>query len=344
MFIVGRCCPIVPKKTKSEPVSEHIFPASRLTPLAVQWKQLHAAGRHKDAMFVLENIVEGSTAMFQRLAQFEDFHYTVELSVLVSAAQEKVIKWLAKWQPKKGRLFSWFSKCAKNAFRSELVKVNQYRKRYHVTSDSLEKFYGVEDHEVDKHDIAQEVRSKLDDMTCRWGDPQQIGAIRFLIECIIDDEHDKQASIRSAAYAYCISFELSKWFYQWSVVALRHAFYEKVYVPFTEQDLIRAAESYTYTPELIDIIGVDKYKEVCTKLGGQRIKILTLQHIAKLKDNYNLTREMERSDQDPEAVAAVARKFKKSPRTAQEIFTEMVEQLDPRRSGEYEIFEDNAEN
>ena len=47
--------------------------------------------------------------------------------------------------------------CAKNAFRSELVKVNQYRKRYHVTSDNLEKFYGVEDHEVDKHDVAKEV-------------------------------------------------------------------------------------------------------------------------------------------------------------------------------------------
>ena len=77
-------------------------------------------------MLVLEQIVEGSTAMFERLAQFEDFHYTVDLPILVSAAQEKVIKWLAKWQPKKGRLFSWFSKCAKNAFRSELVKVNQY--------------------------------------------------------------------------------------------------------------------------------------------------------------------------------------------------------------------------
>lgn len=332
----------MPKKNPTTTENEHIFPASKLTPLAVQWKQLHNAGRHKDAMLVLENIVEGSTAMFQRLAQFEDFHYTVELSVLVSAAQEKVIKWLAKWQPKKGRLFSWFSKCAKNAFRSELVKVNQYRKRYYVTSDNLQKFYGVEDHEVDKHDIAKEVRSKLDDMTCRWGDPQQIGAIRFIIECIIDDEHDKQNTIRSAAYAYCISFELAKFFYEWSIVALRHTFYEKVYVPFTEQDLLRASESYTFTPELIDIIGVDKYKELCAKLGGRRVKIPTLQHLAKLRENYLLMRDIERSDLDPDSIAAVARKHKKTPRTAQEIFTEMVDNLDPRRYGEYGIFDETS--
>lgn len=333
----------MPKKNpQTQADGEHIFPASQLTPLAIQWKQLSAAGRHKEAMLVLEQIVEGSTAMFERLAQFEDFHYTVDLPILVSAAQEKVIKWLAKWQPKKGRLFSWFSKCAKNAFRSELVKVNQYRKRYHVTSDNLEKFYGVEDHEVDKHDVADEVRSKLDELTCRWGDPQEIGAIRFLTLCIIEDDHDKQSAIRSAAYAYGISFELSKFFYNWSIVNLRHAFYEKVYVPFTEHDLMLAAESYTFWPEFVNIVGIDKAKECSAKLGGQRVKFPTLQYFAKLRENHRLARDVERSDLDPEAIAEVARKHKKTPRTAQEVFNEMVEHIDPRRYGEHSIFHEDT--
>jgi hypothetical protein len=295
-------------------------------------------------MLVLEQIVEGSTTMFQRLAQFEDFHYTVDLPILVSAAQEKVIKWLAKWQPKKGRLFSWFSKCAKNAFRSELVKVNQYRKRYHVTSDNLEKFYGAEDHEVDKHDIAHEITSKIDEMTCRWGDPQYIGAIRFLIQCVVDDDHDKQAAIRSASYAYCISIDLSKFFYNWSIVALRHTFYERVYMPFTEDDLLRATESFTFWPELVDIIGVDKAKECCAKMGGQRVKIPSTQHIAKLKQSYLLAREIENSDLDPEAIAAIAKKHKKTVRSAQEIFTEMSEQLNPDRYGEHSIFHEDSDS
>lgn len=234
--------------------------------------------------------------------------------------------------------------CAKNAFRSELVKVNQYRKRYHVTSDHLEKFYGVEDHEVDKHDIAEELRCKLDELTVRWGDPQEIGAIRFLTLCIIDDEHDKQAAIKSASYAFGISFELSKFFYNWSIVNLRHAFYEKVYVPFTGHDLMMASESYTFLPEFVNIFGIEKTLEGCTKLGGQRVKFPTLQYLAKLRENHLLARDIERSDLDPDAVAEIARKHKKTPRTAQEVFNEMVEQIDPRRYGEHSIFhEDSAD-
>ncbi len=330
----------MPKKSEqsSAPDNEHIFPAKHLTPLAVKWKELSAANRHKEAMVVLEEIVIGSTAMFERLAQYENFHHTVDLSLLVSAAQQKIVTWLMYWQPKKGRLFSWFSKCAKHAFLSEIVKVNQYRKRYHTTGESLEKFYGVEDHEIDKRDIAKEVREKLNELTCRWGDPQEIGAIRFLIECIIDEDHDKQAAIRSAAYAYGISIDYSKFFYSWCLVALRHQMYNKIHVPFTEQDLFRASESYSHLPDLADIIGWEKTKEVIAVFGGMRLKIPTMNTMAKTHDDYLLFKEMEASNLDPDSIAAVAKKHKKTPRTAQEIFTEMVHTLDPKRTGEYEVY------
>lgn len=290
---------------------------------------------------MLEQIVEGSTAMFERLAQYEDFHYTVDLPVLVSAAQEKVVKWLMRWQPRKGRLFSWFSKCAKNAFRSELVKVNQYRKRFYVTSENLEKFYGVEDHEVDKHDVANDVRHRLSELVCRWGDPQEIGAIRYLIECIIDDEHDKQSAIRSAAYAYGISLELSKFFYGWALTALRHQMYDKIHIPFTEQDLFRAAESYTHLPTLLEIVTWDQMKKMIAVLGGQRFKLPTLSYMAKLSDDYATFRAINKSDLDPESIAEIARKHKKTARSAQEIFEQMSVTLDPRRYGEHAIYDAN---
>lgn len=320
---------------------EHIFPAATLTPLAVKWKELTAAGRHREAMDVLEQIVIGSTAMFERLAMYEDFHYTVDLPVLVSAAQERVVKWLIKWEPKKGRLFSWFSKCAKNAFRSELVKVNQFRRRYHVTSDNLEQFYGVEDHEIDKHDLATDVRSRIESMTCQWGDPQEIGALRYLIECIVDEEnHDKSAAIWSAAYAYGISLDMAKFFYQWALVALRHQMYDKIHVPFTEQDLVRASESYTHLPGMMDIMTFDQMKQLIAIYGGMRIKIPTLACLAKLKDNYRLFRDLDKTDLDPDAVAEVARAHKKTPRTAQDIYNEMSVTLDPKRYGEHSVYGD----
>lgn len=334
------------KQNKGEsPSNEHIFPASLLTPLAIKWKELNAAGRHKEAMETLEQIVVGSTPMFERLAQYEDFHYTVDLPILVSSAQEKMVKWLLRWQPRKGRLFSWLSTCAKNAFRSELVKVNQYRARFHVTGDSLETFYGSEDHEVDKHDLTKDVRNSINDMVCRWGDPQEIGAIRYLIECITDDEdHDKQASIRGAAYAYGISFEFARFFYDWSICELRHRLYDRVYIPFTEQDLFRAVYSHDTILQLADMLPWDLMKKVIVVLQGKRIKIPPLSALAKARADYQLHQDISRSDLDPDSIAEVARKHRKTHRSASEIFEQMSATLDPRRYGEHEIFGDERDS
>ena len=324
---------------KVEVEGQHIFPDDELHQYALRWKELNAAKRHTEAMLLLEKIIEGSTPMFERLAQHEKFHHTVDLEILVSAAQEKVVKWLLRWEPKLGKLFTWFSKCAKHAFLSELVKVNQYRKRYHATSDSLEKFIGAEDHAIDKHDLAAEVRHKLDDLTCRWGDPQEIGALRFLIECIIDeDNRDRQGAIRGAAYAYGISMDLSKFFYRWSLTALRSAFIDKIRVNFTEQDLFLLSESYTDFADLHDIVPWEYLWKVMVVKGGSRLKIPATGHVISLKENYMIWREIEATSKDPLSIAEVAERHNKTPKTAAQAYEEMCEKLNPSRAGEYYIF------
>lgn len=330
-------------KTEKAATQEHIFPASELTPLAIRWKWLNGVKRHREAMLVLEQIVVKSTPMFERLAQYEDFHYRVDLPVLVSAAQEKMVKWLLRWQPKKGRLFSWLSTCAKNAFRSELVKVNQYRRRFHVTGDNLEKFYGAADHEVDKHDLAAEVKDGISAMTCHWGDKQEIGALGFLIECIIDEGHNKQAAIRGAAYAYGVSFELSRFFYDWAICALRHQFSAKVYAPFTQQDLFRALNSYDLVLKLLDFMRWEDFKRALITLQGKRIRFPTLAALYKAKADYELFIEIDNSDKDPDSIAEIAKKRNKTARSATEIYVQMSENLDPKRYGEYNIFGEEEE-
>lgn len=284
--------------------------------------------------------------MFERLAQHEEYNNTVDLGILVSAAQEKVVKWLIKWEPKKGRLFSWFSKCAKHAFLSELVKANQYRRRYHVTGDNLEKYYGMEDHTSDQRDMSGEFERKFKDLFCRWGSKQEIGAIRYLVECLCHDfdNHDKHAAIKGAAYAWGITVELAKFFYQWVLVALRDIHYEKIRVPFTEEDILRHALSYTNFVDMYDYMTHDQIKHLIATRGGQRIKIPTIAQLTKLKEDYQMFEEVMVSDLDPDAVAEVAKKHKKSPRSAQEAYLSMVEATKPKRSGEYEVFGDENGN
>lgn len=328
---------------------EHLFAASYLEPLAIRWKELNAQGKHTEAMLVLEEIVVGSTQMFERLAQHEGYHFTVDLPILVSAAQEKVVKWLLRWQRKKGKLFTWFSKCAKNAFRSELVKVNQFRKRYHVTSENLEVFFGSEDHEVDRHDVANEARAKLATLTCRWGNPQEIGAIHFLIEAILEDEHDKQAAIKGVSYAYGISMELAKFFYSQALVMLRDLMYKKIRVPFTTEDLVRLAFSYTDFISLFDMPNTPftwntHGKYMVAVHGGKRMKIPTVTQIDNIIEAKKIFDEIDASDKDPDSIAEIAARHGKNPRTAQEIFNEMSEVLDPRRSGEYDVYEGSTDH
>ena len=334
-----------PLPPRVEVEGQHIFPDDELHQYALRWKELNAAKRHTEAMMVLEKIVEGSTPMFERLAQHEKFHHTVDLEILVSAAQEKVVKWLLRWEPKLGKLFTWFSKCAKHAFLSELVKVNQYRKRYHATDDSLEKFIGTEDHTIDKHDLAVEVRQALEQLTCRWGDPQEIGALQFLIECIIDeDNRDRQAAIRGAAYCYGISMDMSKFFYRWSLTALRAAFVHKVRVNFTEQDLFLLSESYTDFCDLHDYIPWEYQRMMAIRDGGKRIKVPTLTHLITLVENYQMWKEIEATPKDPLSIAEVAERHKKTAKTAAQAYEDMCEKLNPRRAGEYYIFRHNDDD
>lgn len=330
---------------KVEVEGQHIFPDDELHQYAIRWKELNASKRHAEAMMVLEKIIEGSTPMFERLAQHEKFHHTVDLEILVSAAQEKVVKWLLRWEPKLGKLFTWFSKCAKHAFLSELVKVNQHRKRYHATSDSLEKFIGTEDHAIDKHDLAREVRMTIEQLTCRWGDPQEIGALRYLIECIVDeDNRDRQAAIRAAAYGWGVSMDMAKFFYRWALTALRGAFITRIRVNFTEQDLFLLSDSYTDFADFHDDISFDGMKRLMVKHGGKRVKIPALAYLAKRKEEYQMWLEIEATAKDPISIAEVAERHKKTAKTAAQAYEEMCDILNPKRAGEFYIFGPNDDD
>jgi len=330
------------RKPKSKVAGEHIFPASQLTPLGAKWKELTQAKRHREAMDVLEEIIKGSTPMFERLAMHEGFQSTVDLSILVSAAQEKVVKWLMAWEPKKGRLFTYFSKCAKNAFLSEVGKMSQYRKRFYTTSDTLEEIRGHEDHEVDKHDLASDVFHQIRELHCRWGCPQEVGCLRFMVLCITsDDTPDKNSAIWSAAYAWGVSHELARFFYTWALIALRNQLMSRIHLPFTDQDLIRAMHSYTLLPDVIDTVGIDAAKRMIATFGGQRIKIPTLAQLAKDHQDYMLAIEIQNSDQDPDSVAAIARRYGKTEKSAMEVYQDMVENLDSKRYGEHPVFPDS---
>jgi hypothetical protein len=89
----------------------------------------------------------------------------------------------------------------------------------------------------------------------------------------------------------------------------------------------------------VDIVGWQKTKELIAVFGGTRFKLPTIAYLTKLNEDYRLFRELDKSDLDPDSIAAVARAHKKTPRTAQEVYNEMVTVLDPKRYGEHSIYD-----
>jgi hypothetical protein len=313
-----------------------------MTELALRWKQCTEAGRHPDAQDLLEEIILGCTSMFERLAQHEGFTRTVELPTLVQSAREKVVRWLIAWD-KKRSLFSWLSVCAKNCFLSEVNKTNSYRRRYHVTSDTLEKFYGTEDHAAHRHEAAAEVRAQLREIAVRWGAPYEAAAVRLAVECLVDDhEQDRDAAVRTVCYAYGLSPELGRFFYGWGLFALRNAMYDRIYIPFTREDLLRHKFSYTHLPDLLDMVSWEQFQRIVATLGGQRLRIPTMAQLARLHESYLLTRRIEQRGGDPAVVDEVAKDFGRAPKTAQEVYEETMQDLNPDRSGEYPLYDEEA--
>ncbi len=336
-----------PKPTPEPPKGEHIFPATYLTEVVLRWKEHTAAGRHAEAFVLLEEIIIKSTPMFERLALFEGFNHTVDLPQLVQSAREKVPRWLLACDTKKlheGKLFSWMSTCAKNAFRSEVARQRQHTTRHHATGDNLEKYVGEEDHSVMRHDAAADAKRRIHAITTRWGDPHELGAVRFIVDCLVDEEHqppNRQTITNGAMYAYGQSPEMTKFFYQWALFALRDALFDRVHVPFTKYDVLRLRESYSFIPDVIDIVGWAPFSQLVVKLGGTRLKLPTTQQLARMHEDYLLHRELQETDMTPEAVEATARRRGRTTRNAQELFTEMSEQLGTHRSGEHPLYQDD---
>lgn len=351
---------------KPEPEGEHIFPETRLADIARRWQVMHKAG-DEGALELLEQIIVESTPMFRRFAQHENFHLTVDLEVLVTSAQQKVPRWLEKWEPKKGRLFSWFTKCAKNVFRGEAVKVSAWRKKHYtfglVNDDSdpssagykisaMEKMLGLfTDPEVyTKAEGARHLKKDLHNIYSRWGSETELGAIRYILssfESIDDDEHSRQNVIRGVGYAWGLSSEMARFFYNWCLVSLRDVMYERQNVgsrfnslKMTPMDIFLSKHSYSFIPDMLNIVDWDQMLKLIAVFGGMRVKFPTVSGLKKDIEKHKMMVEMMKSDMDPKEFSKIAKKYGKTDRTAQQIFTDLTDEYSQDRTAEIEVFTD----
>lgn len=230
--------------------------------------------------------------------------------------------------------------CSKHVFLGEVARASQYRNRYHATGDNLEKFVGAEDHGVIRHEASEAVRDMLHGLTCRWGDKQIMCCLRYHLECVVENPRgNKKHAIRGGAYAAGINPELSKFLYHWAIFALRDAMYDRLAMPYTEQDLFRLQHSFTYLPDLLNVITWKQFMQVIALLGGTRLRIPTVAQLERFKQEHLLFVDMNKSAGDPESAAQIARKYKMSVGSAEEAFVRMADETRGDRAGDFSLYE-----
>ncbi len=111
-------------------------------------------------------------------------------------------------------------------------------------------------------------------------------------------------------------------------------------VPFTRQDILRLNQSYSFLPDVIDIIGWEPFCRLVKLMGGQRIKLPTLVQMDRMHREFLLRQEIDETDLTPEAVEGVARRRGVSTRSAGEIYAELSDQLGRQRTGEHPLYQE----
>lgn len=232
--------------------------------------------------------------------------------------------------------------CSRHAFLSEISKVTQHRRRFHaIGDDNLEKFFGEEDHASMAEDAALEAKERVRGITVRWGSPIEQLAVRYAIDAMVEPRlKDRNAIIKGLCFATGVSPDMGKFFYNWGLFALRDAMWDKIHIPFTEEDILRNRESYTHVPDLIDIVGFPAFRRIAATMGGARIRIPTLGQMARDHEAFRVAAEIEAAGLDPGAVSSVARKYQKTDKTAQELFDDAMRLRNPDLGGEHYLYGD----
>ena len=326
-------------KPAKAPKGQHIFNADKIQPEAIRWKSLVAQGRLEEADKLMEEIIPQCKNLFSRFAQYEKFDTNVELNSLINEAMLRVPHWIHYWKPDTSPLFTYISVCSKRLFGGMAKKESDYRGRYFASGDNLEKFCGSEDHEVEKHDAAKELKDRLSDITSRWRCKQSNDAIRMYIDVLVSgDKINKKALQRAASYAYGISPQLAKFYYTWTLVAMRDIMYDKLRIKYTDQDLFRLSHSYTFLPDILTVITWQQMIKIMGLFGGQRIKIPTLDSITSTKKEVELYRELDKV-QTPEEFGKIAKKHGFTDKSAQKVYDKMTNVLNQAHDSEHSLYD-----
>lgn len=297
-----------------------IFDNELVTALCVQYK------RHKDFP-TYQKICAATNDLIDAIIRKRKFHLHAPFEDIKNSIFLQLREWIDGVDPNADtKAYSYFSSCIKNAALAYVKKETNLRKRLVFTEVPMEAFKQSYVQQFDD-EVRQAVSAAVADIHVRWTEEPVREAIRYIIRCIITDRVQRRMQvIRTITSGYDLTQDTAKFLIDWSCGAVRAALLDHYDSPLGPIDVIRAAEKFSFIPDIIDIVGKDKALLLVNVFAGVTIKFPSATQARKLTTYAGVFDEIAKNP-TPHTVKAVATRLRTSESQVQEYFDKTGENI-----------------
>lgn len=279
-----------------------IFENEFVETLVIQWKRNRDFNTYKricgESIHLIDSIIRGSKFSLQ--VPFLDLRNWLFL---------QFERWIEKWVPGDGKLYTYMSVSIKNGCLSYVTKEKIARQRCVYTSVPLESLSDSVSYESNfGFDLNDRMKDQLANIVVRWHEPAVREAIKYMMYAILRNRgySRRKHILKTTCEAYGMDLDTAKFMLDWTHGAVRGAFLDHYNHPLSFKDLLIASTRFSFLKDIMDVVGFENTKKLCCIFAGNSIRFPPASQIIKLAKAAAIGKEAHSSGTEE---AEVAKKY-----------------------------------
>jgi hypothetical protein len=169
------------------------------------------------------------------------------------------------------------AQCIKHACLSYITKEKQLHSRImfeHVHQTPLDAFKGMSYTPNFDFELRQSMLESVRALEVRWNEPVVREIIKYMVGSVMSNRATprRQQIVSTTTLAYPVDIDTAKFLLDWTMAAVRACLLEQYNQPLGEIDMLRAAEKFSFIPDVINVIGLDATKRLMTVFAGMSLR------------------------------------------------------------------------
>lgn len=235
--------------------------------------------------------------------------------------------------------------CIKNGCISYVTKDGSAKKRHVFTDVPLDSVGLMEDVSYSHYHLSDDdlvaIQNSVEKVMSRWKEPVIRECLRYMVTVILQKRISRRTEVlQSAVWGYGIPLDTAKFLFDWSLGSVRGAMLEHWDSPIGEADIIRAAEKFSFIPDMANLVGWKNVRKIMTVFQGMTVKFPTVSTLRKafaVREIYN------QSDFTPAKMERIGKAYGISSGKISEVFEEVSSNIQAGVMEDDPLFETTPE-